>query len=229
MSKERRFHNAGAIIEYLQLYLIYYNHIRIHGTINTTPAVCTGYKGETIESFVSLLEMSHKPDILFRSKLGTLTEKINVRVETCCVTVFPIFCDEKTWKKINKILQPLGFYWHKLKRWVLNTNKFDQRRKIIEESTGRETALKPFSICSSCKTFFHTRTDVTQNVGYYKARNGNLLPRSHCKKCYVAKRKLKSGLHKDLVTLDEFFMDWEKSELMNNPKQAEKSKHDFHR
>ena len=215
ISKNRRFVNADAVTKYLQLYYIYYNHIRIHSTITTTPAVCAGYKGETIESFASLLEKSHKPDILFVSKLGTLVKKIDVRVDTCCVTVFPKFCDEKTWKEINKILQPLGFYWSKLKRWILKTDKFDQRKKIIEKSTGREAALKPFSVCSSCKTLFLTRSDVKRNVSYYKARNGNLLPRSICKECYLAKRKRKNGLHKDMITLDEFFTGREKSELIN--------------
>ena len=205
VSSGRRFSSAQDIRKYIELYATYYNHIRIHSTIKATPAVCAGYDGKTIATFADLLEMSHKPDILFVSKLGRLAGMVHVYVESGRVAVSPRTDNAKVWTEINRTLLSCGFHWSSSKRWILDTDGFNLRRERIERGTGRKAALKPFATCTYCKESFFSRQDVEKHVGYFEARDGCLIPQSRCKKCRSIKQELQQVSNNGAATLDMFF------------------------
>ena len=151
VSSDRRFNSARDIRKYIELYATYYNHIRTHSTIGATPAACAGYDGKTIATFADLLEMSHKPDILFVTKLRGLSGKVNVDMEPRRVVVSPRTCDKKTRNRITRMLSSCGFRLIPFGRWILNTDGFDVRKERIEQNTGRKAAQKPFTTCTCCE------------------------------------------------------------------------------
>ena len=133
--------------------------------------------------------MSHKPDILFVTKLRGLSGKVNVDVEPMCVIVSPRTCDKKTWNRITRILSSCGFRLIPFGRWMLSTDGFNVRKERIEQNTGRKAAQKPFTTCARCEKFFFPRSDVEKQVGYIETKDGNLVPQSRCRKCRSAKQK----------------------------------------
>ena len=206
VSSNRRFSSAQDIRKYIELYATYYNHIRTHNTFGTTPAIYAGYDGDAITTFADLLKMSHKPDILFVTKLRELSGKINVDMEPRRVIVSPSTCDEKTWNVIIRILSSCGFRMIPFGRWMLNTDGFDVRKERIEQNTGRKAAQKPFTTCARCEKFFFPRSDVEKRVGYIETKDGNLIPQSRCRKCRSAKQKRRQRPDNGTVSLDVLFL-----------------------
>ena len=205
VSGGRRFSSAQDIRKYIELYATYYNHIRTHNTFGATPAACAGYDGKTIATFADLLEMSHKPDILFVTKLRGLSGKVNVDVEPRYVIVSPHTCDKKTWNRIARILSSCGFRLIPFGRWMLSTDGFNVRKERIEQNTGRKAAQKPFTTCARCEKFFFPRSDVEKQVGYIETKDGNLVPQSRCRKCRSAKQKRRQRPDNGTVSLGVLF------------------------